>query len=345
MKNKCLWGLVAGVLSGIVPHAAAQVVSSVAMPVIQLTGTNEVELGKITCEELKLITFVFRNPGSVPVEIKQITSTCPCIRGYPEQAVIPPNGELPITAELNPLKVKSVFKRGLWIHTTDPRQVRIPLIVSGEVVPFFEGFPQEPVQFRRGAPGEAWTNVFPLTATLTNLSLGTPVITKSKDMRVTASVAANQAQAGSFDLTLVAVPLVAGRSSATVEIPIAGRPDLPNLDLLLYARVGTELYVTPSKFLMLPSDQPLTRGYLIRTGETEADPKQVAFSPEREGVTYDVSPSKRKKAHLSLRVTVTPDALARLMREKEPKLRISYPNYKEAEITFIPHMPPGPEQK
>lgn len=344
MKNTFLFGLAWVLLSGIVPHAAAQTVSGAAMPVIELAGTNEVELGKITCEELKLITFVFRNPGSVPVEIKQITSTCPCIRGYPEQAVIPPKGELPITAELNPLKVKKVFKRGLWVHTSDPRQLRIPLIISGEVVSFFEGFPQELVQFRRGSPGEAWTNVLTLTAMVTNLSLGTPVITGSKDMRVAASVATNLTRAGSFDLTLVAVPLVTGRSSATVEIPIAGRPNLPNLELRLQARVGTELHVTPSKFLMVPSEGPLTRGYLIRTGETETDPDRVTFSPQREGVTYEVRPGKRNKAHLTLRVTVTPEALARLMREKEPKLKVGYPNYKDTEIAFIPYTP-GPWKK
>lgn len=331
-------------LTSAVPYAMAQAVSGAAMPVIELAGTNAVDLGKITCEELKLITFVFRNPGSVPVEIKQITSTCPCIRGYPEKAVIPPKGELPITAELNPLKVKKAFKRGLWVHTSDPRQLRIQLTVSGEVVSFFEGFPQELVQFRRGTPGEVWTNVFTLTAMVTNLSLGTPVITGNKDMRVTASVATNQTRAGSFDLTLLAVPLVTGRSSATVEIPITGRPNLPNLELRLQGRVGTELHVTPSKFLMVPSKNALTRGYMIRTGETETDPKRVTFAPEREGVTYDVQPAKRNKAHLTLRITVTPDALARLMREKEPKLRVGYPNYKETEIAFIPHVP-EPEKK
>jgi len=338
MKKFVLFGLAGVCCLFTVPLASAQTASETAMPVIELVGTNEVALGKITCGELKLITFVFRNPGTVPVQIKRIVSTCPCIRGYPEETAIPLKGELPITVELNPTKVKDVFKRGLWVHTSDPRQFRIPLVVSGEVIPFFDGFPQESITFRRNQPGEAWTNVITLSAMITNLSLGTPIIKACKDMRVTATVQTNQTRTGTFDLTLVAVPLVTGRSLGTVEIPIEGSPNLPNLRLSLHARVGSELKITPSQFLMVPSDKPLTRNYFVRIEERELDLDRVAISPQREGVTCDVRPSKRKSS-FTLQVTVTPEALAKLMQEKDPILSVGYPDYKAGQITFVPYTP------
>lgn len=326
--------------------AIAQTVSTSGMPVIELVGSNSVALGSVPCYEMKLIKFTFRNPGTVPVEITKVMSTCPCVRGFPEQAVLQPNEEKVLTVEFNPTIVHGEFKRGLWVHTSDSRQSRILLTLTGEIAPLFFGLPESPLSFRCSGPGGVWTNRFTLTAAETNLFLGAPAYQKSDKVQLAATIATNAQSKGSFDVTLVATALAEGRNTVTMEIPVLGRPSLPPLRLSVLGWIGTELSVMPSQILVFPTEKTQTRHFLVRTSETNVVPSQLTWTPQREGVTVDVRAATpragKKPSTLAVTVNITPKAAAELLKEKNAQLTLAYPNYKAVPLTFVPQAAAAP---
>ncbi len=329
--------------------AVAQDVSSVRMPTIELVGTNTVALGPISCYEFKLVKFMFRNPGDAPVEILKVTSTCPCVRGYPEKLVLQPKEEAPITLELNPTVVHGEFKRIVWVDTSDPKQQRIRLAITGVVQPLFTGLPESPVVFRAAAYGVTFTNRFTVTATETNLFLSTaPIACTNESLRVAGSLVPNATEKGAFDVTLIVTPLTIGRRSITVEIPVLGRPNLPPLRLSLQGRIGTELGLSPKLALIMPSTRSLTRRVLLQTAEKNVDASALTWTPQREGVTVEAKPfaanaRKTMNSNLALTVVITPKAVEELLKEKEPTLTFAYPNYRPVTLTFVTSVPKAEE--
>ena len=300
---------------------------------IEVEGVSTIALGKIVGPDMKLAKFTLRNTGDAPMEITRITSTCSCLRGYPQQAAIPPHDKQVVTLELNPSKVRGEFRRSAWVHTTDPKRPRLLLTVTGNVVSLFEGLP-ESLAFRCDALGEAWTNTLTLTTAMSALSLGEPLVSENKTMRVEAAVT-NLAQAGAFELRLVAIPLTEGMSSALVEIPIIAQNQMPNLEMRLIGKVGSQFNVAPDQLMIFPTDKPLVRGFTVRTDEKSVDFGKVTFSPQREGVTCDVRPNAKNPANFSIRVTLTPEAVEALLEEPEPKLSVGYPNYAPVDIPIV----------
>jgi hypothetical protein len=336
MNTSAKWFVLLASVAWTTHLSHAQEIADAAAPVIALSGTNEVALGAITSEHLKLVTFIFKNPGTVPVEITDVTATCPCIRGFPMKALIPPGGEQAITVELNPRLVKKAFRRSVWVKTTaaGKSQRLIPLFVNGEIVPLFDGMPSEKLTYRLDEVGETWTTNLNLTATATNLFLSTPIVASNEMVRIVASLKTNLAEKTSYELTLTLTALEIGRGFASVQIPFNGRSDLPPLEIWFTGRTGAELTVAPDKFLLLPSKKTITRSFIVRTMDKEADPALVSFSPQRDGITYETVANKTNRRNFSVRVTVTPEGLQKLFAEKEPKVTVQFPKHKSAEISF-----------
>lgn len=306
---------------------------------VEVEGNSTIALGKVVGPDMKLAKFTLRNTGDAPMEITRVTSTCSCLRGYPQQSTIPPHDTQAVTLELNPSKVRGEFRRSAWVHTTDPKRPRLLLTVTGNVVPLFEGLP-ESLAFRCDALGEAWTNTLTLTTAMSALALGDPVVSENKAMRVEAAIT-NLAQTGTFELRLVAIPLVEGQSSALVEIPVIGKNQMPNLEMRLIGKVGSQFNVAPDQLTIFPTDKPLVRGFTVRTDEKRVELDKVTFSPQREGITCDVRANAKNPANFSIRVTLTPAAVEALLEEPEPKLSIGYPNYAPVDIPIT--TPPAQE--
>ena len=301
--------------------------------VVEVEGSSTVALGKVIGPDMKLAKFTLRNTGDAPMEITRVTSTCSCLRGYPQQATIPPHDKQVVTLELNPGKVRGEFRRSAWVHTTDPKRPRLLLTVTGTVIPLFEGLP-ESLAFQCDALGETWTNTLTLTTAMSALALGAPVVSENKAMRVETTVT-NLAQAGTFELQLMATPQAEGMSSALVEIPVIGKNQMPNLEMRLIGKVGSQFNVAPDQLMIFPTDKPLVRGFTVRTDEKSVDLGKVTFSPQREGVTCDARPNAKNPANFSIRVTLTPEAVEVLLEEPEPKLSIGYPNYAPVDIPIV----------
>jgi len=347
-----LWGLVG------LNQAAAENVVAANPPTIELVGTNCVDLGSIPNYEYQLVKFVFRNPGTMPVEIQRVVSSCPCIRGYPQTAILQPKEEATINVELNGTAVHAAFERRVWVETSDKKQPRITLTVRGDVRPMFNGFPESPYAFRVRDVNATVTNRFTITATETNLFVGVPSVFGSNSvMSATASFAAKNAADktnASYDVTLVMTSRAAGRRSVFLDIPVQGqgRTNLPPYRLTITGYVSTELRLSQTQELVVPPGEgnTLLRHLRIRLSESDANPALLAWSPQREGVsiTTAVAPKpkplngkKEKEPYTSFLVTIgiTSKAAAQLIAEKDSVLTFSYPNYKPSALHFVTSLP------
>ena len=356
-------------------RASAQSVEAVQPPVIELVGTNCVDLGSIPNYKYQLVKFVFRNPGNSPVEIRRVQSTCPCIRGYPQTAILQPKDEVTITVELNATVIAGQFVRKVFVETNAKQNPQIGLSVSGEVQPLFTGFPVQPLVFRVPDAHETETNHFTVTATETNLFFAASTVFCSNTvLQATAYVSTNLTEKtnASYDVTLVVTSRHIGRQTALLEFPTQGqgRTNLPPFRLSIQGRIGTELGLSPSE---VPVADPgegnvLVRHLRVRVGEAAVDTKALTWSPQREGVSFVVKEAPKTKFNRSLKgvnpeksifasksvsattpvsaereasslflvtMTVTAQAARQILSEKDPTLSFAYPKFKPTALRLV----------
>ena len=314
------------------------------VPKLVLLGTGiDQALGKIKSYETQSVCFRFKNNGNVPAEIRNLISTCACISGSVDKKLIQPQEEAVITVVLDPATVTGGFKRVLWVDTNDPAWPRIGLTVSGEVFPLFAGLPKAGPQPIILEEGVTWTNRFTFTQTETNLFLGAPLIaTDTNTLRAVATLVTNNQKKTSFDVTLLVTPLATGRHPLTLSIPVEGYSNMPPVTLVYSMRVGLALKVVPSKILLSPSDQPLTRRLNIALSEGFArlSAESLTWAPQREGVSVKVQKNPRTSS-LSVTLTLSPEAIAKLRQEKDAQLTFTYPNYKPIHVSFVSQIAPA----
>lgn len=318
-------------LSGI----SAQADDAATTPTIKLLSAAKVEVGKITTDQIQHINYKFGNTGKVPVEISQVTATCICIENIREKIVLQPGAEEEVSLTFDPQSVKGTFTRGAWVHTTDPKNPRIQILLSGEVVPFFQGLPERTLIFRSTRPGVTWTNSLKLTAANEKLLLGTPVVSNAVNLALSASVTAAESEKGVFNLNIQATPQSNGACRAYIHLPVTGGIKPVEIVLPVMARTGSQLVVSPDAFIIHPTERPLMRSFLMRANVKEVDPHKVSLKPEIDGVTFEVlGGGTKRRAAFMLRITATPEAVNKLLDEKGAELTVEYPEHDPATISF-----------
>jgi len=356
IKQLRLWIGLQIAATGLFPLLSpAQTVTDMPIAHIKVVGTNVVNLGKVTAESLKLVTFKLHNTSVAPATVTDIVTTCPCIRAFPEQLTIPPKEVGEINVEFNPALVRGgPFNRAVWLETNTARTKPIPLVLTGEVISLLNGVPDGSVTFNFGALGETWTTQLVVTTLSPDISLGTLSIPNSPDMDVLATVKTNQtsgATNNTYEVALTAKPLKEGRTSVKIGLPLVGeKGPLTQSSFFLVANVGTPLTVTPNQFLLTRATAPISRLFSVRprsggVGRMPApDPKALQFSPDIEGVTFACQPSKRNKNALDLTVTVTPEAAGKILAaEERPSVTLSYPGHRSATLSFFSRPEAAPQ--
>ena len=305
-------------------------------PHIVLLKDGNNDLGKINGSEKKTILFRIKNTGDAPGEILKLIPTCYCITGTVDHVRLGPQEEQDVKVVLDSSLVNGVFKRGVWVETNDPVRPRFYLSVRGEVLPLFHGLPQKPEQFIV-AEGATWTNRFTLGEAEPDLFVGRPIIdTDTNMLRATATVVTNSLEKMSFTVTLVVTALAPGRHSLLLSLPIEGRPNLSPMKLTFYTRVGLELKAVPSKLVLSPTDHPLTRSLRLpmTLPETHMDTHVLTWTPQREGVSVQVE-HRPRNSYLTVKLTLSPEAVTKLLKEKDAQMTFHYPNYKSVSIEFV----------
>ena len=303
-------------------------------PKLRLAGMGIQELGKIAGYEKKSVPFLLKNTGDAPAEILRIITSCSCLTGSASKMLLGPQEETLITLVLDASMVHGAFKRTLWVETNDPSLSRFPLSVQGETLPLFLGLPESAQQFTL-AEGASWTNRFTLTAAETNLFLRNPSIATDTNMlRATATMITRTPGTTSFDVVLSITALASGHHSLSLSIPVEGRPKSRPIKLYYYVQVGSELKAIPSKVMLMPTEKPLIRNLYVLVADRNPATNLLTWTPQREGVSVRILPSP-KSAFLMASLTLSPQAVTKLMKETNAQLIFHYPNYKPVSVSFF----------
>ena len=315
------------------------------VPKFVIVGNSTNDLGKIPSYEMKTVRFRIKNTGDAPGEIIAFKPTCVCVSGTADKMHLGPQEEAEAQIILDSSLVHGGFLRSVWMETNDPAAPRILLALTGEVIPLFHGIPQSPQQINL-AEGATWTNRFTLTATETNVFLGNPIVsTRTNKLSTLITIVTNTQGKTSFDVTLAVTALASGRHPLILKLPIEGHPKLSPIELTIHTRVGLELIAVPPKLMLVPTDQPLTRRMrlMISVPERSVDTNMLTWTPQREGVSVKVA-HRPRNAYLTVDLTFLPEAVTKLLQEKDAQMTFHFPNYKSIRVDLVARPEPSADQ-
>lgn len=301
---------------------------------MELDGKQTVELGTIPAYAVRTVPFKIKNTGKGVGNIVSIVTTCPCVSATAEKKDLQPGEETVVTLRLDASKVHGTFKRGVWLETNDPENSRLLLAASGVVRPLFLGLPPMPVLLNSAGSNCAWTNTYALTATETNLFLGTPVIATNGEIRLDVAITTNKIkELTEYTIRTVLTSLGTGKAAASADIPVEGRTDmnLKPISLIYQTTAGAALRVAPSALLITPGSRLLNRTVRIATADKEARPEALTWSPDIEGITIKAE-SFMIRSSLSVTISMTPETVEKLIQAKQTQITFSYPNHKPATL-------------
>ena len=96
-------------------------------------------------------TFVIKNSGNAPLEIRKVDPDCACTAADYERT-IPAGGQGEITLSIKPYSVLRQFRKETRVFVNDPDRSEFSLVLTGTAKPFIEIQPSHIVRLR-GSPG------------------------------------------------------------------------------------------------------------------------------------------------------------------------------------------------
>lgn len=97
-------------------------------------------------------TFVLKNNGSAPLEIRKVDPDCACTAAD-YQRTIPAGGQGEISLSIKPFSVMRQFRKETRVFVNDPERPEFILALTGTAKPFIEIAPSHIVRLR-GSPGD-----------------------------------------------------------------------------------------------------------------------------------------------------------------------------------------------
>lgn len=93
----------------------------------------EFDFGVLEREAESRHSFVFRNEGEYPLELRQGTTSCKCTLSKLAEAPIPPGGSAEVTLEWKANTGGETFRQTAEILTNDPQRPRVVLTIRGRI--------------------------------------------------------------------------------------------------------------------------------------------------------------------------------------------------------------------
>jgi hypothetical protein len=131
-------------LVGLRPAAAARPEPRVSLP------ETSFDFGRVYEDKQLTHTFIIRNPGSAPLEIRNVDPDCACtVASYDRR--IAPGGQGAITLSIKPYSVMHQFLKHTRVEVNDPDQPELTLTLKGVVQPIIEIKPSHIIRLRGNA--------------------------------------------------------------------------------------------------------------------------------------------------------------------------------------------------
>lgn len=112
-----------------------------AAPVVDIAETDY-RFGRMAAGASGEHTFVIRNTGVAPLELRKGPSTCKCTVGKIGQEQVPPGETVEVKMKWEPPSASMEFLQSATIWTNDPQRPQLSLTISGEVVPDVMRYPE-----------------------------------------------------------------------------------------------------------------------------------------------------------------------------------------------------------
>jgi hypothetical protein len=126
-----LWGLAA---------------ASAAAPRLEVEKTTH-DFGEVFEDKELTYTFLFKNTGDAPLEIRNIDSDCACTAADYDRR-IPPGGAGRLTLTIEPYSVMRQFQKNTTVTFNDPARSQVVFRMQGYAKPFIEIQPSHIIRFR-----------------------------------------------------------------------------------------------------------------------------------------------------------------------------------------------------
>jgi len=318
-----------------------------------MVSTNSIDLGRIYNFSASTNTFQLVNSGSTDIAVLDAVSTCPCMSAEKVERIIKPGEKHTVVTYFNPRAVFGKFKRGVWLITDDPAQKRTLLTLSGEVLPLFDGIPADEIVLQSADTSTLFTNTFTFTATTTNYFLDNPTHNNSL-LDITTHMEKVKDKPGTFKLTIISQSKKAARMTAYVNLPVTGPARVDDIRIKFKFIIGSQLRASPSRLIVADLNETMTKGFFINTSTSEAKPESLTWEPQIEGLGITTeeyvqssksqsrvfpkrasSASSNRSVRYKCMVSISPDALKKLMEMNEPAITFNYPDHKPVKIPLI----------
>lgn len=312
-------------------------------PLKTLNG-DSINIGEIPMYGFTNGIFHLENPGDTTVRVQRVVSTCGCMHGEISTNEIPPKSTVTVTLVLDASKVHGPFKRGVWLHFSDATHRPVSLSISGIASPLFAGFPLTQVDLVSQGTKVTLTNQFELKSLKPNISLGEPTADCPKELAFSYTLVTNQTgENTAYTLTTRVTPIDEQqriRQTVRLSLPIIGTPQ-PATPLLMRLHVGENgsFFAVPNKIGLNPKHDAGTQTFrlLLRSRKISLDHvDQLTWDPLPEGVTLNKKLIGRRKHSISVMITITPEAAAKILaNDDDPQeIQFHYPDQPPVSVSF-----------
>lgn len=336
---------------------------------LEIKGTNIVDVGTIYNFYKSTNEFTFVNNGKTDIRIKRLIPTCTCINGSNSTDLVKPGESCKVTTHFDAYSVDGRFSRGIWVFTDEPDNNKTLLRINGEVIPLFKGLPDKEMIYQAKDENIIFTNRFTLIGTTKEFTLGTPTSVPTNsitfDFKKDESATDN-----TWNLVTRIKPGSDVRQSVVARIPVIGPKPIAALKIPFKLIVGAPLRASPPKLVVTKNHIDFTTNIYITTYNAEKKPELFSYEPHIEGLTVRIAVHERKNrrsssifsnfsknkkrksrkvkrspyTHYSCSLSVTQEALAKILEMDKPGITFSYPDHKPVFVEIATLEPKAPPQ-
>jgi hypothetical protein len=254
-KHAGLAGLMAGLAWVWGPLVAAQLPSSGLGP---LEGGPRIEVaepihdfGRLPPGDSRQHEFVYRNVGSVPLEIKQVRTSCGCTTAGEWDRQVEPGAAGRVAIKFDTANYSGALQRNVTLVTNDPRQPQLVLQVKAQIWAPIEVNPKT-VMFQYDSEAtEGETRVVRLTSHLDEPLAFASVRSEHPGFRATLETIKPGQE---FALQISTVPPVGSGTITTAVVLEPADTNVAPVRVMAYALERQPLTISPVS-LVLPSGQ------------------------------------------------------------------------------------------
>jgi hypothetical protein len=316
---------------------------------LEMVTTNTVDLGKLYNFDKVDTEFQVINTGAKEIAVREYITTCPCIyviKAEESADVIKPGEKFTVKTRFDARTVHGEFSRGVWLVTSDAATPRVLLKVAGEVLPLFTGLPEETIVLQTESDAAVFTNKFTLKGVNPDYTLGEPRF-NSPSVKTSTAMEKDKKDPTVTHLTVTLRPPAQMRMRGNLSIPVNGPAKIDDLTIRYEVYSGMQLRISPSKLVVNNPAEPCTRKFYVNTYSKETDATLLTYEPRLDGIEVDkkvfaprampnismpVRPGRSQtsssSSRISCTITISPEAIQKLLAMKEPGITFAYPGHK-----------------